>query len=326
MLDILSRINIREIPQEFGKPVLKGANPVPLSVDNFHSLEEIRDKKIGFVDGGNNIIFLSPGQAVHLMRLYYSIFENETKKEYGRYTFILNSFFEPEENMFQVEIYDVDSSGLLPEKMSIGAEEIDEREKIKGIGAYIRRIGEWILLEKLLGKSDIIVRDGALQTGEKKETIYANKVFDNVNNEVIIGFSKTCSLVTERGYSLVASIHYLSKKNGIEAPWYYNPIAKNISTIKGDMFVVKLHPYSEHVFRVEIYPEDRVRMLGALIPMANDPVFIGYPYGLIDADVNARISDEEARMYKEILYNAADEFTRMQANAVNSHDIISGVK
>jgi hypothetical protein len=326
MLDIISKINIKKIPQEFGRPVLKGAIPVPLSAENFHPLEEIRGKKVGFVDGGNNIIFLSPSQAIHLLRLYYSIFKDGKKVEYGRYTFILNSFFKPTEDLFYVEIYDVDSSGLLPQSMNITIDEIDEREKIKGIGAYVRRIGEWILLEKLLGKCDVIVRDGALQTGERKETLYANKLFDNVRDEVIIGFSKTCSLVTDGGYSLLASIHYLSKKHGIMAPWYYNPIAKNINTIKGDMFVVKLHPYSDYVFRVEIYPEDRAQMLGSLIPMANDPIFIGYPYGLIDADVNARITDEEARMYKEILYNSADDFTRMQANAMNSHDIISGVK
>lgn len=326
MLDILSKISIREMPEDYGAPVLKGAVPVPLSIENFHNLEEIRGLKMGFVDGGNNIIFLSPAQAIHMIRLYYSIFEDGKKVEHGRYTFILDTQFDPARDTFRVKIYDVDSSGLLPESMEIKSDEIDEREKIKGVGAYIRRIGEWLLLGRVLDKCDMVVRDGSLQTGERREAEFANRVFENVGDKVIIGFSKTCSIVTEKGYSLLASIHHLSKKNGIEAPWYYNPIAKNISTIKGDMFVVKLHPFSDYVFRVEVYPEDKARMLGALIPMANDPIFIGYPYGLIDADVYARISDEEAKMYKGILYNSADEFTRMQANAMNSHDLISGVK
>ncbi len=325
MLDILSRISIRKSPKDYGAPLLKGAIPVPLSVDNFHPLEEIRHTKIGFVDGGNNIIFLSPGQAIHLVRLYYSIFKDGRKMEYGRYTFILDTFFDPDKDVFNVKIYDVDSSSLLPENMEIGADEIDEREKIKGVGSYVRRIGEWLLLERIKDKCDILVRDGSLQTGEKKEALYANRIFECAKN-VIIGFSKTCSIITDRGYSLLASIHHLSKRHNVSAPWYYHPIAKNISTIKGDMFVVKLHPYADYIFRVEVYPDDRAEMLGALIPMANDPVFIGYPYGLIDADVNARITDEEAKMYKSIIYNSADEFTRMQANAMNSHDVISGVK
>ena len=326
MLDILSRISIRTVPHEYGKPILKGAISVPLSSNNFHSLRAIRDGKIGFVDGGNNIIFLSPGQAVHLVRLYYSIFDNGKKAEHGRYTFILNSFFKPSDESFSVEIYDVDSSNLLPERMEINESDIDEREKIKGIGAYIRRIGEWLLLERILKKCEILVKDGSLQTGEKYEAPFAERVFNNVEDKVIIGFSKTCSIVTERGYSLLASVHHLSKTHGIEAPWYYHPIAKNITTIKGDMFVVKLHPYADYVFRVEVYPQEKIEKVGRLIPMANDPVFIGYPYGLIDADVNARITDEEAKMYKNLLYNSADDFTRMQANALNAHDIISEVK
>lgn len=327
MLDILSKISIRTPPEDYGLPVLKGANPVPLDARNFHTLDEVRGKRIGFVDGGNNILFLSPGQAIHMLRLYYSIFKDGKKVEHGRYTFILDADYDASQQSFVTRIYDVDSSHLLPDKMVILEEEIDEREKIKGIGSYVRRLAEWLLLENIMDRCDILVRDGSLQTGQRRENEYAKRVFDKLGSKVLVGFSKTCSLITERGYSLIASIHHLSKKNGVQAPWYYNPIAKNISTIKGDMFVVKLHPFSEYVFRVEVYPEDRAaEALGALIPMANDPIFIGYPYGLIDADVNARITDEEAKMYKRIIYNSADEFTRMQANAMNSHDKISEVK
>ncbi len=328
MLSILSRINIRSVPEDYGLPLIKGAQAVPLSSENFHPLEEVRGVRMGFVDGGNNTVYLAPGQAIDLIRLYYSIFQDGRRVEAGRYTFIVDTTYDPSQMEFHSRIYDVDSSGILPEEMVIGVDEIDEREKIKGVGSYIRRIGEWILSGRVVEKADILVRDGSLQTGAKREYEFSNRVFESITGgRAMVGFSKTCSLITDMGYSLVASIHHLSKRSGVRAPWYYHPIARGITTIKGDMFAVKLHPHSDYVFRVEVYPESEAsRALGALIPVSNDPTFIGYPYGLIDADVNARITDEEARMYRQILYNHADEFTRMQANALNSHDIISEVR
>jgi len=327
MFEILSKISIRESPGDYGEPLIKNAQSVPLAIENFHPLNPLENVKIGFVDGGNNILFLSPGQAVHMIRLYYSIFKDSKKMEYGRYTFILDTRIMVEENAFDVRIYDVNSSYIFPERMRIGIEEIDEREKIAGIGAYLRRIGEWLLVSRIMDRCDIIVRDGSLQTGEKKEYEYANRVFEHVNASTIIGFSKTCSLLTTGGYSLVAAIHHLSRMHGIKAPWYYHPVAKNISTIRGDMFVVKLHPFSEYAFRVEVYPENKAeKALGSLIPQSNDPTFIGYPYGLIDADINARITEEEAKIYRNLLYNNADEFSRLQANAMNAHELISEVR
>jgi len=327
MLDILTKISIRELPHDYGLPIIKGAEPAPLSSDNFHPLESVEGKRIGFVDGGNNTIYLSPGQAIYMLRLYYSIFSNGRKEEYGRYTYIVDAYTNLDENAFELTIYDVDNSEIFPEKMRIGMDEIDERDKIKGVGAYLRRMGEWLLSSKIIQKCDILVRDGSLQTGAKREYEYANKLFERAEGKIIVGFSKTCSLLTSRGYSLIASIHHLAEKNGIRAPWYYHPIARGITTIKGDMFAVKLHPFSEYVFRVEVYPDKYASLaLGSLIPFANDPIMTGYPYGLLDADINARITDEEAKTYRQVIYNHADSFTVMQARALDSHDLISEVK
>ncbi len=323
---ILSRIVRREEPEDYGLPLIRDAVPVPLSAENFHTIDAMnRNLRIGFVDGGNNLIFLSPGQAIHLVRLYYSIFESGRKIEGKRYTFIVDSRFEPQNNYY-ARVFDLDEAGIYEGEMKIDEGEIEEREKIKGIGAYLRRIGEWLIMERILDKCDLVVRDGSLQTTQKGEYKYADRIFEKVNKK-IVGLSKTCSLLTTKGYSLIASIHHLSYRNGIKAPWYYNPIAKNITTIKGDMFVVKLHPHSSYVFRCEVYPEDDAdEIFSALTTISKDPIFLGYPYGLIDADINARISEEEAKMYRMILYDNANNFSRLESNAMNAHDIISEVR
>ncbi len=324
--EILSKIVRRGEVEDYGLPLLRDANPVPFSVDNFHNFNaENNNLRMGFVDGGNNLIFLSPGQAIHLVRLYYSIFLGGRKKDYGRYTFIIDSRYKSQSGEYDVRIFDIDKSGIYEEEMTINEDEIEEREKIKGIGSYLRRIGEWLIIERIMDKCDIVVRDGSLQTGQKGEYRYADRIFEK--NAIIAGLSKTCSILTTKGYSLIASIHHLSLRNGIKAPWYYNPIARDITTIKGDMFVAKLHPRSSYAFRCEVYPENYAdEVFGALASISKDPVFLGYPYGLIDADINARISDEEAKMYKMILYDNADEFSRLESNAMNAHDIISEVR
>ena len=189
----------------------------------------------------------------------------------------------------------------------------------------MRRIGEWLLIEKIGNKCDYVVKDGSLQTAERGEWKFQENALNSVNG--IIGISKTCSLLTTRGYSLVAAIHYLALRNGIDGAWYYNPVAKNITTIRGDMFVIKLHPYSQYAFRSEIYPESLTEdILSELIPLSADPTFLGYPYGLIDADVNARVSDEEIKTYRTMMSDYLDDFSRLEMNAMNAHDIISEVR
>ncbi len=329
MLDLLAGLLKNAPPSDYGNPAIAGATPVPLSPDNFSALES-KSGVVGFVDGGNNVLFVSPAQAVHMVRLYYSVFDGGRKVRFKLYNFLINAIYKPDAKKYVLEIYDIDNSRLFPDTFTeFSEDEIDRREGIKGIGAYVRRVGEWLLSERVLDYVDILVRDGALQTGEKRESDYADGVFNKVDelDKVIVGFSKTCSLITDRGFSLLAAVHHLSLKHSITAPWVYHPIAKGISTIKGDMFIVKLHPRAEYVFRVEVYPDSRAKeALSVLVPLSNDPVFLGYPYGLIDADVHARIKDEEAKMYGGMLYRCADEFSRLQANALNAHDIISEVK
>ncbi len=324
MFEILAKIARRKVPEDYGLPIIGDAEPVPLSIDNFHKIEGGGDgKKLCFVDGGNNRIVLYPGGAVDVVRLYYSVFRSAEKIEFGRYDFVLDSRYDADDKSYIVEIYDLSSSNLLPNRMRI--EENYVKEGAKEIGSFVRRIGEWLLVEKIADKCHYVVRDGSLQTGERGEGEYQERALKSASG--IIGISKTCSLITTRGYSLVAAIHHLSMKHGIKAPWYYNPVAKNISTIKGDLFVIKLHPFSDYAFRSEIYPEDAsFDILSELVSMSSDPTFLGYPYGLIDADLNARVSDEEIKIYRSLFSDNLDEFSRLEMNAMNAHDIISGVK
>jgi len=327
ILSILKRISYQEGPRELGEPFIKDAITVPFSPENFHPIGNTR-RKLCFVDGGNNTVYIGMGRSIQLVKLYYSLFDGVSKEECGTYNFVIDSKYISSEKAYHVRIYDINNSGLYEEELTIMSSTKTgalKEEGIKGIAAYIRRIGEWLLMEKIAGKCDYIVRDGSLQTGEVEEYKYQDLVFSKVNG--IIGLSKTSRYVTTMGFSLVAAVQYLAREHGINAPWYYNPLAKNISTIKGDMFIVKLHPLSEYAFRAEIYPEDKAYdILSAIVPHSDDPTFIGYPYGLLDADINARIRDEEVKLYRNLVSENLDDFSRMEMHALDAHDIISEVK
>ena len=323
MFELLSKIAKRKIPDDYGLPSISDAEPVPLSVNNFHRIEENDgNASLCFVDGGNNHIVLYPGGSIDLVRLYYSMFLKGEKIEFGRYDFVLESRYDVNKKIYNVGIHDLKSSGLMNETMEIEERNLKDAKEIAG---FVRRIGEWLLIEKIGKKCDYVVRDGSLQTAERGEWEYQERALKSARG--IIGISKTCSLLTTRGYSLIAAIHHLSLKNGVKGTWYYNPVARNITTIRGDMFIIKLHPFSQYVFRSEIYPDSLVGdILPQLLPLSSDPTFLGYPYGLIDADINARVSDEEIKTYRTMISDYLDEFSRLEMNAMNAHDIISEVK
>ena len=75
---------------------------------------------------------------------------------------------------------------------------------------------------------------------------------------------------------------------------------------RGLIMVVKLHPKSEFVFRLEILqnqlekmtPDELNSILSALSSNSSDLSMIGYPYGLIDADTYSRVKFNELSFYR----------------------------
>ena len=91
---------------------------------------------------------------------------------------------------------------------------------------------------------------------------------------------------------------------------YYYPIAKSLSPEhQGAIIVVKLNEHSQRVFNYELFAEQFEAMDGGAINAilsqlcvnARDASFPGYPYGLIDADDQARVRMEEAQRYRLLL-------------------------
>ncbi|MEF8835387.1 MAG: DNA double-strand break repair nuclease NurA [Candidatus Thermoplasmatota archaeon] len=332
MIDELS-----DSPEEWGRPYFSQEqyyDPVELSKTNFNQLEDKRSgRKICCVDGGNNKIFESPSDSVHLIRIYFNLFEGERRVEnIEPVTALLTSKFEGEN--VRAELRRI--SGSIPFSRTdflLKKDELEEKSPVSA-GHTVRKYLEWEALryavEEYLDPGDIVVRDGVLQTTVESEREFAEEAYSTVEEKGagLVGIAKTSSLMTTNDYPLIASIQALARETDKD-PWYYHPIAENEHPDhKGEMYIVKYHPSSRYAFRTEFYREvdvDVEEVLGELAFQAKDPIFLGYPYGLVEADKKARVTDEEIDYLKNMCDNRMNDSFRDKINACNAHDKLSNI-
>ena len=74
--------------------------------------------------------------------------------------------------------------------------------------------------------------------------------------------------------------------------------------------------------------EDLTNIVSLLSLNSSDPSFLGYPYGLIDADHNARVRSDEVNIYRNHILSKASEMGcwnkfRREMNSLDAHDILN---
>jgi NurA-like 5'-3' nuclease len=189
----------------------------------------------------------------------------------------------------------------------------------------IRRFSELATAKELvknLEKDDIIVLDGSL---EAKYT-YESNILDELNmiasekNISLCGFSKTCELLTDKGNSIIAALSDIQP----DKEWYYHPIAR-IYDEKYDIFFAKLNKMSDYIFRVDISDKNFETIFNLLRQNSKDPVFLGYPYSLVEADKFARISNKELELLKtQFMAGFGKDWNKISVflKTKNSHEIL----
>ena len=339
MLDQLWEIvdSLNEEPKEWGEPFF-GHNmyyePKPLSTDNFNGFDgEGGERTICCVDGGNNKIYETPTDSVHLLRVYFNLFKGDKRvKNITPFSSYLISKYEGDDIVS--ELRPLNDSIPLDEKMfRLKRSEVEDGRPVNA-GHTVRKYLEWKTIEyaaeEFLRDGDIVVKDGVLQTGVEEERQYADEAYGAVreNDVYLIGLAKTCSLRTDKGYSLMAAIQTLASDTEHES-WYYHPVAENNNPDHaGEMAFVKYHPRSWYAFRTEFFKEQDIpveEVLSELAYQAQDPIFLGYPYGLVDADKKARVTDEEIDFIKNIGGNKLGSVFRHKINSMNAHDRLSNI-
>jgi hypothetical protein len=174
------------------------------------------------------------------------------------------------------------------------------------------------------------VKDRHLECSITNEAKYMDALYEKASAKgiVVCGLAKTSNLLTNTGNSAAAVLNSMNP----DKDWYYHPVAEiNDENHKAELCFVKLHPQSKYVFRFEIFNKQSKSMddvLSLLKQNAVDPIFLGYPYGLIEADRVGRVSNNDAEYLKtSFMAKAGKRFEKIRKYmaSVDSHSILDSV-
>jgi len=307
---------------------------------NFHKIENINSKKkIAFIDGGNAEILGASNFSLHLIRTYFTIYKDNKRISSGKNEFyaLIYSLNENDKIKYKTEIFDLKNK---LELKSIDFDSYDEtikegfnRIKISKIAEIIRRFAEIKTAETaidFLENGDFIVLDGDLEASKTNEINYFNDLYKKaIEKDIIVAaISKTTSLFTKKGNSVAALLNLISPLD----EWFYHPVVEiNNKNHCAEMFFVKLNKNAGHVFKLEIHKKQKTNASEIILLLKNnskDPVFLGYPYGLIGADNFARISNNEKNHFKTLFISKIGKKYKKigkYIDTLNAHEILDKI-
>jgi hypothetical protein len=315
----------------------EGYKAEKIDINNFHELKpSINNRKIAFVDGGNAEILGSANFSLNLIRVCYTIYQNNRKfasKKLETLAFV-HALNQNNEIHYKACLFSKNKEVDLDElSFSSFDKTLTKGINRAEIGTVVNAIRRFIEIKTANLISDnkianIIVMDGNLQGTITHELKFLNSLYDSCvkNNVVLCAISKTNSLFTDNGNLFSVVLDNISKLPS----WYYNPIVKITSqNHKAEMFLVKFHKKSKHIFKLEIFNEQNdkaVDLMSELAGNCNDPIFIGYPYGLVETDRAARVSNNEKESLKTMfLLRLKNKNVERRLNSVNSHQVLDKI-
>ncbi len=282
---------------------------VAIDKTNFYPINEtVSSKKIGFVDGGNGEIIGAANFSIQLIKIYWSVYQNNIRiKHKLDEFFILINLVNEEKVFYRVSFFEKNDAFIL--------EAFENKHLIKPsvIAEKIRKIFEIKACNELLD-CDFIVRDGDLEIDDFDKVYYEELLETCKEKKVLLaGLSKTTTLMCDNMQSAGVVLNKISKL----LKWYY----KNDDKI----FFVKLHKKSRHVFRLDMH-EFSEELIELLAKNSIDLVFPGYPYALIDVDKMARVNKDELERMKLYLLSKYEKELDPHMASVDAHDKLNLVK
>jgi hypothetical protein len=356
--------SVRE--DELGDPFLSSHNyrAYPLNVQYFHNIKTVEsNRKLAFIDGGNQELIAAPNFSVQLNRVYFNIFSGrrriqpESLPQRIEFFSVTLARFKDQQIFYDTSLFPAtdEFSKFLPHSSDLSFSSTDRRimvgnsrADIGRVASIARRFAEWEYAKNIvkaeLGERDILVMDGTLRTAFTNESKYARAAYAEAKARGVLytGFSKTSRLFTTTGLSLLGVIRKLAldNKDKVGPTWYYHPIAESLSPEHGAaIFIVKLSDQSPRAFVYEIHDEQAKflslnelnEIFGQLSINASDLSFPGYPYGLIDADDNARVRSEELETYQVMLLSeisklgSSSKFLR-HMQSTDAHSVLDSIR
>jgi len=272
-----------------------------LPTESFRQISPLKNgEKIMFVDGGSGVILSTPSYALALVRLCAITYEGSKKSGRTDREFFCHARLK-EGNIL------VDFFGMEAESLQFQKEEKTIPESYIDL---VRKIFELRLARELADDLDVLVLDGDLEAESLFEDLEFQKLKEICKQSSIL----LCALSKTNRYTKQdASIVQLLQVGMQKGRWFYPLNRKTCFT--------KLHPRSQYIFRLDTLDPERAAPI--LSAHAHDPVFLGYPYGLVAADTHARVSFKEIERLRLIL--TAKVGNRDELSALDAHGVLDRI-
>jgi len=294
ILDIKNILKPTKIAHEEKISVSKEKS-VSIKKEKFIELKKINsNKKIAFIDGGNAQIMGCSAFSIQSIKAKAVYYLGKKRIDVKGCEFTCLASFS--DKGFLIKTNPVQK---IPNSISNIYQAEEEKsyvnsQKIANICGYVRRLSEINLALEISGNdsAEIIVLDGSLESFNLEEKKIMEKLESSCikNNILCIGLSKSTGIISNANRPISFT---LNEKTNLKTWLYLDEEIENNNIVTG---FIKLNDKSDNIFRLDLFKSQKEKVLkeiNDLLEISSDPVFLGYPYGLIDADEEARISETE---------------------------------
>ena len=258
MKEILSQIeNIVETQNGLGTDIRIEDRSFTIQKENFTTVSP-EEATISFIDGGNQELFSTSTFEIQKIRIATVTYEGIDRKNIEKDTYYLL---------------------IKEDEMILEGDEIKTIEISEDVEDTVRKTLEYKKAVQKTNESDLVVIDGTITPRNIDSSLY-KKLTKKPN---IVGVAKATTARNTDGLPASYVFSRYTKQEGISKPYVYEALHHDITT---SFFST----YKNRVFRVDATQNHNV---SNLLPHTKDPVMPGYPYGLIDVDEQARVTNWE---------------------------------
>ncbi len=316
-----------------------------LSEDDFKEILSVKENEIKnciFIDGGNSELISSPSFSASLIRLGAVAYNGKQKlfaKRLQCYCIVKSNiedgkiFYSAKligENSSNSSINDINMDEIKIDSMDGTIREGINRANISKVAGIARRFAELKFASELCNENSdaLIVLDGSLQASFTDENKYLEELYDLSikKNCIVLGVCKTNTLITDKGFPVSFALDKINKSKFKK--WNYKIASSKNKDHRADIYFVKLHEKSSRPFRIDVFngiDNDIPNIMNSLAANSIDATFLGYPYGLVEVDKLARVSNSEAEILKTRtkakLGSKWKSFESLENN-VNAHNVL----
>jgi len=341
---------VEDAPQDyslgFGEP---DTSPMPFSSDNFHEIsheispEPAAGSRITFIDGGNAELLASPGASLHFVRIFHTAYKGGNRVSCGSDEFyaLAKAVAKDSRVFYDAKLFSSRVRTLtdtfFSTEFSFDALDKDLRDgrhrfSISKVPSNIRRLAELstaLLMVKDSGAGDIIVLDGdfGAKLPEEHKLLSALRRVAFDRKVFVCALSKTSGMLSSVG----VPVSVLLEQRSPGGMWYYHPVIDTSnSPVKREVYFARFHPGSGYVFKFETFdsrPESEL-VFSLLAANSRDPVFLGYPYGLVEADRFARVSNRECECLRTMfMAKAGRDWKHLDSasKAIDAHSVLDSI-